>query len=103
MWGLFTELGPFFVGLDETSLDKNPYSWHKNHSIIFIDNPVGTGRLMNLHKFIINKFGVQWGLGSRTPLFTHNSVHEQIFRATNVSDDDRFLGLRTHKLATAAS
>lgn len=43
MWGLFTELGPFFVGIDEASLDKNPYSWHKNHNIIFIDNPVGTG------------------------------------------------------------
>jgi hypothetical protein len=24
---------------------------------------------------------IQWGLGSRTPLFTNNSVHEQIFRA----------------------
>jgi hypothetical protein len=34
----------------------------------------------------------------------HNApVHEQIFRAKNVSDDERFLGLRTRKLATAAS
>jgi hypothetical protein len=24
---------------------------------------------------------IQWNLGSRTPLFTNNSVHEQIFRA----------------------
>lgn len=31
------------MGLDEKSLVKNQYSWHKNHSIIFIDNPVGTG------------------------------------------------------------
>jgi hypothetical protein len=30
------------------------------------------------------------------------SVHEKIFRAKNVSDDERFLGLRTRKLATAA-
>lgn len=43
LYGLFTELGPFFVGEDHKSLVKNPYSWHKNHSIIFIDNPVGTG------------------------------------------------------------
>jgi vitellogenic carboxypeptidase-like protein len=43
LYGLFTELGPFFVGEDEKSLVKNPHSWHKTHSIIFIDNPVGTG------------------------------------------------------------
>jgi hypothetical protein len=50
LYGLFTELGPFFVGLDNKSLDKNPYSWHKNHSIIFIDNPVGTGKpITNTH------------------------------------------------------
>jgi len=54
MWGLFTELGPFFVRIDEASLDKNPYSWHKNHNIIFIDNPVGTGRPTKLHNFFIN-------------------------------------------------
>jgi hypothetical protein len=54
MWALFTELGPFFVGKDEASLDKNPYSWHKNHNIIFIDNPVGTGRPTKLHNFLIN-------------------------------------------------
>jgi hypothetical protein len=52
---------------------------------------------------IWNGTEVQWGLGSRTPLFTNNSVHKQIFRAKNVSDDERFLGLQTRKLATAAS
>jgi hypothetical protein len=52
MLGLFTELGPFFVASDETSVIKNPYSWHKNHSIIFIDNPVGTGMLMKWHKLL---------------------------------------------------
>jgi hypothetical protein len=46
---------------------------------------------------------VQWNLGSRTPLFTNNSVHEQISPAKTVSDDERCLGLRTRKLATAAS
>jgi hypothetical protein len=37
------------------------------------------------------------------PRFTNAPVHEQIFRAKNVSYDERFLGLRTRKLATAAS
>jgi hypothetical protein len=40
---------------------------------------------------------IQWNLGSRTPLFT-NKFSEQ-----NVSDDERCLGLRTLKLAMAAS
>jgi hypothetical protein len=40
---------------------------------------------------------VQWNLGSRTPLFT-NKFSEQ-----NISDDEQCLGLRTRKLATAAS
>jgi hypothetical protein len=48
-------------------------------------------------KHVIN---VQWNLGSRTP------VHEQFGSRTNfpskiVSDDERCLGLRTRKLATA--
>jgi hypothetical protein len=46
---------------------------------------------------------IQWNLGSRTPLFTNNSVHEQTFRAKKVSHDERCLGLRTRKLATEAS
>jgi hypothetical protein len=29
--------------------------------------------------------GLQWNLGSLTPLFTINSVHEQIFRAKKTS------------------
>jgi hypothetical protein len=31
---------------------------------------------------------VQWNLGSRTPLFTNNSFHEQIFPSKNASDDN---------------
>ncbi|PSN32632.1 hypothetical protein C0J52_26170 [Blattella germanica] len=39
LYGLFTELGPFTLDYDDVTLVKNPYSWHRNHSIIFIDNP----------------------------------------------------------------
>ncbi|GAB0086161.1 hypothetical protein DMENIID0001_001600 [Sergentomyia squamirostris] len=39
---LFYEIGPFYLTLE---LDYPPreYSWHIDHNIIFIDNPVGTG------------------------------------------------------------
>jgi hypothetical protein len=37
------------------------------------------------------------------PRFTNAPIHEQIFRAKNVSDNERCLGLRTSKLATASS
>ncbi|KAJ8891759.1 hypothetical protein PR048_004312 [Dryococelus australis] len=41
--GIFMEIGPFSVAPDNVSLQDNPYSWHKNYSLLFIDNPVGTG------------------------------------------------------------
>jgi hypothetical protein len=34
---------------------------------------------------------------------TNNSVNEKILQAKIISDDERFLGLGTRKLATAAS
>uniref|UniRef100_A0A1B0D2X8 Carboxypeptidase n=1 Tax=Phlebotomus papatasi TaxID=29031 RepID=A0A1B0D2X8_PHLPP len=42
LFGMFAENGPFSVTED---LDYPPrkYSWHINHNIIYIDNPVGTG------------------------------------------------------------
>ncbi|CAK1544218.1 unnamed protein product [Leptosia nina] len=42
LYGLFTEIGPFFVNKENT-LEEMKYSWSKNHSLLFIDNPVGTG------------------------------------------------------------
>ncbi|XP_063358223.1 venom serine carboxypeptidase-like [Cydia amplana] len=42
MAGLFDEVGPFTVSQFGT-LKKNRYSWIHNHSLLFIDNPVGTG------------------------------------------------------------
>jgi hypothetical protein len=44
---------------------------------------------------------VIWFVYLYTCLYSGTSVHEQIFRAENVSVDERFLGLRTRKLATA--
>uniref|UniRef100_A0A2A4K0P1 Carboxypeptidase n=1 Tax=Heliothis virescens TaxID=7102 RepID=A0A2A4K0P1_HELVI len=42
LYGLFTEIGPFFVSKDN-NLEEIQHSWGKNHSLLFIDNPVGTG------------------------------------------------------------
>ncbi|KAB0794557.1 hypothetical protein PPYR_11396 [Photinus pyralis] len=40
--GLFTENGPFIVTPQQT-LTPRKYSWTYGHSVIYIDNPVGTG------------------------------------------------------------
>ncbi|KAK5644824.1 hypothetical protein RI129_006124 [Pyrocoelia pectoralis] len=42
MAGVFLEHGPFMVQLDLT-LKQRESRWTKNHSLIYIDNPVGTG------------------------------------------------------------
>lgn len=42
LYGLFTEIGPLSV-TDDMHLEEIKYSWGKNHSLLFIDNPVGTG------------------------------------------------------------
>lgn len=43
MFGLFTENGPFFVNDDHVSIRRNPYSWHTKYSMLFVDQPAGTG------------------------------------------------------------
>ncbi|KAJ8726588.1 hypothetical protein PYW07_001286 [Mythimna separata] len=47
MTGLFDEIGPFTI-VNET-LKRNPYTWLHNHSLLFIDNPVGTGYSFTEH------------------------------------------------------
>lgn len=42
LFGLFTENGPFRVTSNKT-LQMRKYSWTKAHSVLYIDNPVGTG------------------------------------------------------------
>ncbi|CAG9767350.1 unnamed protein product [Ceutorhynchus assimilis] len=41
LFGLFAEHGPFIVENNTVSLRE--YSWHKNYSVLYIDQPVGTG------------------------------------------------------------
>lgn len=40
LFGLFTENGPFSVS-KKLKLVKRQYSWHLNHHLIYMDNPVG--------------------------------------------------------------
>lgn len=42
MNGLFLENGPFSINR-KLELVPREYSWHLNHNLIYIDNPVGTG------------------------------------------------------------
>uniref|UniRef100_A0AC34RP06 Carboxypeptidase n=1 Tax=Panagrolaimus sp. JU765 TaxID=591449 RepID=A0AC34RP06_9BILA len=41
--GLLTELGPYFVNDDGVTLRKNPNSWNKFASIVFLESPYGVG------------------------------------------------------------
>ncbi|XP_041985550.1 uncharacterized protein LOC121737884 [Aricia agestis] len=42
LYGLFNEIGPFRVN-GSGQLEEMPHSWGTNHSLLFIDNPVGAG------------------------------------------------------------
>ncbi|XP_038209259.1 vitellogenic carboxypeptidase-like [Zerene cesonia] len=42
MFGLFEEIGPFTI-TENMELKKKKYSWGDKYSLLFIDNPVGTG------------------------------------------------------------
>ncbi|XP_066137703.1 venom serine carboxypeptidase-like isoform X2 [Euwallacea fornicatus] len=41
LYGLFAENGPFVIQNDTILLRE--YSWHKNYSVLYIDQPIGTG------------------------------------------------------------
>ena len=46
MFGALKEHGPFLADVEldgEPFVKHNPYSWSGNHSVIYVDNPVGTG------------------------------------------------------------
>lgn len=40
---LFYQNGPFFASTNGTTVEPNPYTWNKEYSILYIDNPVGAG------------------------------------------------------------
>jgi vitellogenic carboxypeptidase-like protein len=44
LFGLFTENGPFAVN-SKFYLKRRKFSWTKTYSVIYIDNPVGTGNM----------------------------------------------------------
>jgi vitellogenic carboxypeptidase-like protein len=44
LFGLFVEHGPFIVRKDFTTLGLRSTSWALTHNVIYIDNPVGTGK-----------------------------------------------------------
>lgn len=44
MFGLFVENGPFMIN-DKGFLDYRAHAWTMTHNILYIDSPVGTGRL----------------------------------------------------------
>lgn len=41
--GMLMELGPCLVNEHGNGTDNNPYGWTKNSSMIFVDQPAGTG------------------------------------------------------------
>ena len=43
MMGLFTEMGPCLLENDAKETSPNPWAWNNNASIIFLDQPAGTG------------------------------------------------------------
>ncbi|KAL0268026.1 UNVERIFIED_CONTAM: hypothetical protein PYX00_010115 [Menopon gallinae] len=50
MFGLLTENGPYDLTL-KNELKLREYSWNRNSSVIYIDNPVGTGYSFTKGKF----------------------------------------------------
>jgi cathepsin A (carboxypeptidase C) len=43
MIGLFTEMGPCWLDVDVDHASPNPWSWNNNASVLFIDQPAGSG------------------------------------------------------------
>jgi cathepsin A (carboxypeptidase C) len=40
---MVTENGPLNVNLETNDWQVNPWSWHTNFNLIFLDQPIGTG------------------------------------------------------------
>ncbi|KAL1497429.1 hypothetical protein ABEB36_008404 [Hypothenemus hampei] len=53
LYGLFEENGPFAVKTSSVSFRQ--YSWHKTHSLLYIDQPVGTGFSFTKRNYVSNQ------------------------------------------------
>ena len=42
MFGMFTEIGPFNIN-SSMEVDPRALSWNEHYTLVFIDNPLGTG------------------------------------------------------------
>lgn len=40
---MVTENGPLNINLETNDWQVNPWSWHTNFNLIFLDQPIGTG------------------------------------------------------------
>ena len=73
LFGLFKENGPISAYLDpdtkKPSARLNPYSWNRNASLLYIDNPVGSG-------------------------FSYTSTNDGYPNYVNESSDDLFIALQ---------
>lgn len=54
LFGLFAENGPFQVD-DNLNVALRDLSWHKDHNVIYIDQPVGTGFSYTDGDFLVNQ------------------------------------------------
>eukprot|EP00008_Paramoeba_atlantica_P006164 CAMPEP_0201487890 /NCGR_PEP_ID=MMETSP0151_2-20130828/16123_1 /ASSEMBLY_ACC=CAM_ASM_000257 /TAXON_ID=200890 /ORGANISM="Paramoeba atlantica, Strain 621/1 / CCAP 1560/9" /LENGTH=452 /DNA_ID=CAMNT_0047873059 /DNA_START=47 /DNA_END=1405 /DNA_ORIENTATION=+ len=65
LFGLFAENGPFSVS-QNLSLVPNPYTWNSNFSMVYVDNPVGTGWSFTQYEqgYATDMFGVARNLWS---------------------------------------
>jgi hypothetical protein len=65
------------------------------HTVVLSQSLVGVFCSSQHVNLLSRTYYIQWVLGLRTPLFTNNSVYEQIFWAKNASGYERCLGLGT--------
>ena len=59
MFGLLKLHGPILSGTDEDGnfgVRDNPYSWHRKHNMLYIDNPVGAGQYCQVIKNMCDRF-----------------------------------------------
>lgn len=46
--GIFTESGPFIVNAGGQTLQRRDSSWTQTMSVLYIDNPIGTGKFLHI-------------------------------------------------------